>query len=74
MQILRHSKIAVMMEIYTHIPSGLTRTALHRLGDQLDRARVSNCCTLPLHFAPRITTALIPDRERTFDLWFYQWS
>ena len=36
MQILRHSKIAVTMEIYTHIPSDLTRTALHRLGDQLE--------------------------------------
>jgi hypothetical protein len=36
MQILRHSKIAVPMEIYTHIPSDLTRTALHRLGDQLE--------------------------------------
>ena len=32
----RHSKIAVTMEIYTHIPSDLTRTALHRLGDQLE--------------------------------------
>ena len=28
--ILRHSKIALTMEIYTHIPSDLTRTALHR--------------------------------------------
>jgi hypothetical protein len=36
MQILRHSKIAVTMEIYTNIPSDLTRTALHRLGDQLE--------------------------------------
>jgi hypothetical protein len=36
MQILRHSKVAVTMEIYTHIPSDLTRTALHRLGDQLE--------------------------------------
>lgn len=36
MQIMRHSKIAVTMEIYTHIPSDLTRTALHRLGDQLE--------------------------------------
>jgi integrase len=35
MQILRHSKIDVTMEIYTHIPSELTRQALHRLGDQL---------------------------------------
>ena len=36
MQILRHSKIAVTMEIYTHIPSELTRNALHKLGDSLD--------------------------------------
>jgi integrase len=36
MQILRHSKIAVTMEIYTHIPSDLTRAALRRLGDQLE--------------------------------------
>jgi integrase len=36
MQIMRRSKIAVTMEIYTHIPSDLTRTALRRLGDQLE--------------------------------------
>lgn len=36
MQILRHSKIAVTMEIYTHIPSDVTRRALRRLGDHLD--------------------------------------
>lgn len=36
MQILRHSKIAVTMEIYTHIPSDLTRNALHKLGHSLD--------------------------------------
>jgi len=36
MQIMRHSKIAVTMEIYTRIPSDLTRTALRRLGDQLE--------------------------------------
>ncbi len=36
MQIMRHSKIAVTMEIYTHIPSDLTRTTLRRLGDQLE--------------------------------------
>lgn len=39
MQIMRHSKIAVTIEIYTHIPSDLTRTALHRLGDQLEALR-----------------------------------
>ena len=32
MQILRHSKIAVTMEIYTEIPSTATREALRKLG------------------------------------------
>jgi integrase len=36
MQILRHSKIAVTMEIYTHVPSAATRKALKRLGKSLD--------------------------------------
>ena len=36
MRILRHSKIAVTMEIYTEIPDQITRDALRRLGDQLD--------------------------------------
>jgi integrase len=36
MQILRHSKIAVTMEIYTHVPSALTREALRKLGASLD--------------------------------------
>jgi integrase len=35
MQILRHSKIAVTMEIYTEIPSADTRAALHKLGQWL---------------------------------------
>jgi integrase len=35
MQILRHSKIAVTMEIYTQVPSEVTRQALKRLGDSL---------------------------------------
>ena len=35
-QIMRHSKTAVTMEIYTRIPSDLERTALHRLGDQIE--------------------------------------
>lgn len=33
--ILRHSKIAVTMEIYTEAPSDATRDALRRLGDWL---------------------------------------
>ncbi len=36
MQILRHSKIAVTMEIYTEIPSTATRDALRKLGRWLD--------------------------------------
>lgn len=35
MRILRHSKIAVTMEIYTEAPSDATRDALRRLGDWL---------------------------------------
>lgn len=35
MQILRHSKIAVTMEIYTEIPSAATRDALVKLGQWL---------------------------------------
>jgi hypothetical protein len=36
MRILRHSKIAITMEIYTEVPDADTRDALRRLGDQLD--------------------------------------
>ena len=36
MQILRHSKIAVTMEIYTEVPSAATRAALKKLGQWLD--------------------------------------
>jgi integrase len=36
MQILRHSKIAITMEIYTEVPDARTRDALRRLGDHLD--------------------------------------
>jgi integrase len=35
MQILRHSKIAVTMEIYTEVPSAATRDALKKLGQWL---------------------------------------
>ena len=35
MQILRHSKIAVTMEIYTEVPSAATRDELKRLGQWL---------------------------------------
>jgi integrase len=37
MQILRHSKIAVTMEIYTEVTSEATRAALKRLGDELSQ-------------------------------------
>jgi hypothetical protein len=33
---LRHSKIAITMEIYTEVPDDPTRDALRRLGEQLD--------------------------------------
>jgi len=36
MQILRHSNIAVTMDIYTEVPSDATRKALKRLGKWLD--------------------------------------
>ena len=35
MQILRHSKIAITMEVYTEVMSSATREALRKLGDQL---------------------------------------
>ncbi|GGO50409.1 site-specific integrase [Streptomyces daqingensis] len=35
MQILRHSKIAITMEVYTHVPSDATRKALRKLGKHL---------------------------------------
>ena len=35
MQILRHSKIAVTMEIYTAVLSAATRDALRKLGEWL---------------------------------------
>ena len=35
MRILRHSKIAVAMEIYTEAPSDATREALCKLSDRL---------------------------------------
>jgi integrase len=38
MQILRHSKIAITMEIYTEVPSAVTREALRKLGQWLDDA------------------------------------
>jgi integrase len=36
MRVLRHSKIAVTMEIYTEVPDQAAREALRRLGEQFD--------------------------------------
>ena len=36
MQILRHSQIAMTMEVYSEVPTAKTRSALKRLGRQLD--------------------------------------
>ena len=38
MQILRHSRIAITMEIYTEVPSAATREALRKLGEWLEDA------------------------------------
>ncbi len=48
MQILRHSKIALTMEIYTEVPSAATRAALKKLGRWLGQVN-THCCTLLLH-------------------------
>jgi integrase len=37
MQILRHSRIAITMEIYTQVPDATTRAALNGLSDELDQ-------------------------------------
>jgi hypothetical protein len=47
MQILRHSKIAITMEICTEVVSSATREALRKLADQL--GPLGDCCTLLLH-------------------------
>jgi hypothetical protein len=36
MQILRHTQIKVPMEVYSEVPSAKTKSALKRLGRQLD--------------------------------------
>jgi hypothetical protein len=35
MQVLRHSKIAIPMDIYTEVVSAATRDALRKLGERL---------------------------------------
>src|ERR1700733_713681 len=41
MAILRHSRIALTMEIYTQVPDKATRDALRRLSDELDERSVA---------------------------------
>jgi hypothetical protein len=41
MQILRHSKIAVTMEVYPEVVSSSTKDALRRLGEQLDSGELA---------------------------------
>jgi site-specific recombinase XerD len=36
MQVLRHAKFSITMEIYSQVTSAQTRDALKRLGDSLD--------------------------------------
>jgi hypothetical protein len=36
MQILRHSQIAITMQVYSEVPSEATQKALRRLGHSLD--------------------------------------
>jgi hypothetical protein len=38
MAILRHSRIALTMEVYTQVPDKVTRDALRRLSDWLDHS------------------------------------
>jgi hypothetical protein len=37
MQILRHSRITVIMDVYSEVPSEATKDAFRRLGQSLDR-------------------------------------
>jgi len=62
-RILRHSKIAVTMEIYTKVPDDVTRDALRLLREQLDGYR---CCTLLLH---RQQKGRSQDRNRPLTWW-----
>jgi integrase len=49
MRIMRHSQIAITMDVYTHVPSEETREALKRLGDSLGRRELLH---LLLHSGP----------------------
>lgn len=46
MQILRHSQIAMTMEVYSEVPTAKTRSALKQLGRQRDD---QGCCTFVLY-------------------------
>jgi hypothetical protein len=50
MAILRHSRIALTMEIYTQVPDKVTRDALRRLSDWLDHDEER--ATRPAHELP----------------------
>jgi hypothetical protein len=47
MQILRHSRITVTMDVYSEVPSEATQEALRRLGESLDGWLLLHiyCCT-----------------------------
>ena len=49
MQILRHSQIAMTMEIYSEVPTAKTRSALKRLGRKLE-ARVAGVAAVKFRF------------------------
>ena len=61
MQILRHSKIAVTMEIYTEVPSASTRAALRKLARRLG-PQILRCCRLQLGHR-RVPTADGPGKN-----------
>jgi hypothetical protein len=51
MQILRHSQIAVTMEVYSQVSSSSTLAALRRLGEQLDGPGAASLGRSLQHFA-----------------------
>jgi hypothetical protein len=55
MRILRYSKIAVTMEIYTEVPDQAARNVLRRLGEQFDCLGTAAlcCCTKTCNDADR---------------------
>ena len=56
MQILRHSKIGVTMEVYAEVVSSSTKDALRRLVSSSTReSGVTCCCTFLLYAPIRLT-------------------